>query len=81
MKAYAALWFRAFAIVSITACNVVNVSRGHFGLAFVSGGALSCIWWGNTRSAAHSSLVWGRWAYGFGAACGTVAGMAVGRWL
>lgn len=78
MKAYAAIWWRAFAIVSCTAMNVVNVSQSRYGLAFLSGGVLSAIWWGNSRTAAHSTLP-GAWlAYAFGAACGTCFGMWLG---
>lgn len=81
MKPYLLVWWRAFAIVSCTAANVVNVSRGHYGLAFLTGGLLSAIWWGNSRTAAHSSLPGAVFAYSFGAACGTVAGMWIGRLL
>jgi hypothetical protein len=81
MRPYLIVWARAFLIVAITATNVVNISRGHYGLAFVSGGALSAIWWGNSRTAARSELP-GAWAaYAFGAACGTAAGMWLGRLL
>lgn len=81
MKPYLLVWWRAFAIVSCTAANVVNVSRGHYGLAFITGGLLSAVWWGNSRAAAHSSLRGAGAAYALGAACGTVFGMWVGRLL
>ncbi len=79
MKAYAVVFGRAFAIVCCTALNVVNVSHGRYRVAFVTGGILSAIWWGNSRTAAHSDLR-GAWlVYAMGAACGTVAGMWLGR--
>lgn len=65
--------------MACTALNVTNVSRGHYGLAFVSGGLLSFIWWSNARTAARSDLSYAAWAYALGAACGTVTGMMLGR--
>ena len=79
MKSLLPIWWRAFAIVSCTAANVVNVSQGHFGAAFITGGVLSAIWWGNARTAAHSPVIGARYAYAFGAACGTIFGMYLGR--
>ena len=81
MRPYAILWGRAFSIVACTACNVVNVSHGRYGLAFVTGGTLSAIWWGNSRTASRSELVGAKWAYALGAACGTVFGMLIGGYL
>lgn len=81
MMPYLAVWFRAFSIVTITACNVVNVTRGRWIAMFLSGGCLSAIWWGNARTAAHSHLPGARWAYAFGAACGTVTGAVIGGLL
>lgn len=79
MTPYLKVWWRAFAIVSCTAANVVNVSGGHYGFAFLTGGLLSAIWWGNSRTAAHSVLPRAGAAYALGAACGTVFGMWLGR--
>jgi predicted MFS family arabinose efflux permease len=75
------IFWRAFSIVAATAINVVMVSRGRYGAAFVTGGVLSAIWWSNSRTAAHSTEQHAQWVYAFGAACGTVVGMAIGRWL
>jgi hypothetical protein len=80
-RQYAAVFFRAATIVSLTAANVVNVSGGHYALAFLTGGLLSAIWWGNSRTAAHTELPRASAAYAFGAACGTVFGMWIGRLL
>lgn len=64
---------RGFCIVFLTATNVVQVSHGHYDGAFVVGFLISWLWWGN----AHKPNVPGAaLAYGVGAACGTVAGMA-----
>lgn len=81
MKAYAIVWSRAFSIVTCTACNVVNVSHGRVVLAFLTGGILSAIWWGNSRTASRSELAGAQWVYAFGAACGTAAGMWIGGHL
>lgn len=82
MREYAAIWFRAYLIVTITACNVVNIGRGHYGLAFLSGGGLSTVWWFNSRVASRSLVRGAGLAYGLGAACGTITGMWIGRaWL
>jgi hypothetical protein len=79
MKPLLAIWWRAFQIVTCTALNVVQVSGGHYYMAFGTGGLLSFIWWTNTRTAAHSDVAGARFAYAFGAACGTMFGMFLGR--
>jgi hypothetical protein len=73
------IWWRAFSIVSVTAVNVTQISAGHYAAAFCTGGLLSFIWWVNARTAAKSEARGGQWAYAFGAACGTVTGMFLGR--
>ncbi len=77
----AQLWWRAYLIVTCTAFNVVNISNHAWELAFISGGLLSFVWWGNAKRAAAS----GHWAdahaYALGAACGTVTGMLLGDLL
>lgn len=79
--AYLALFGRAFAIVTLTAVNVVNVAHGRYGWAFVTGWGISAVWWANSRTAAHSPLR-GAWlAYSLGAGCGTCVGMAIGARL
>lgn len=80
MKALAHFWWRAFLIVFCTSLNVTQIALGHYATAFVTGGILSFVWWGNTRSAAHTDAPGAQYAYAFGAACGTVCGMALGRW-
>lgn len=75
------IFLRAFTIVTCTALNVTQVSAGHFAAAFVTGGALSWVWWGNTQAASRSDDPLAGHAYALGAACGTVCGMGLGRWL
>ena len=75
------IWWRAFSIVTCTATNVVFVSGGHYGAAFLSGGLLSLVWWSNTRAANRTEGRAAQLSYGFGAACGTVCGMFLGRLL
>lgn len=73
--------WRAFLIVTITATNVSMIARGHYLMAFCTGGALSWVWWGNTRTAVRSDVRGAQVAYALGAAAGTVAGMTLGRLL
>jgi len=80
MRAYLSIFGRAWLIVFLTAANVGFISRGEYVAAFVTGGMLSYVWWTNSRTAAHSTLRFGRIVYAFGAACGTVSGMALARW-
>lgn len=78
---YLPIFFRAMLQVALVAWNVVNLSRGEYGLAFVSGAAVSFVWWTNARTSALSDAPYGRYAYALGAGVGTVAGMGVGAWL
>jgi hypothetical protein len=72
-------FFRAFCIVTFTAANVSYIASGKVGHAFVTGFLISLIWWHNARSAAHSGHRFGSLVYALGAACGTIAGMTIGR--
>jgi hypothetical protein len=80
MMHYASIFGRAWLIVFLTAANVGFISRGEYVAAFATGGMLSYVWWTNSRTAAHSTLRFGRIVYALGAACGTVSGMALARW-
>lgn len=73
------IWWRAFSIVTCTAVNVTQVAAGHYGTAFLTGALLSFIWWTNTRTAARTDLRYAQPLYAFGAGCGTVFGMWIGR--
>lgn len=73
------VWRRAFTIVTCTALNVSQVAQGHYLAAFFTGGLLSYIWWTNTKTAANVAGEGAHVAYAFGAACGTIFGMFLGR--
>ncbi len=71
---------RGFAIVACTTANVAQIAGHHFGGAFVMGGAISYLWWGNANKAGNHAKSLGKW-YAFGAACGTVTAMWVVSWF
>ena len=75
---YLLIFLRGWIIVTLTACNVRQIADGHFAGAFVIGGAISWVWWGNSHNAAHIALPLARHAYAAGAAAGTVTGMFIG---
>jgi len=78
---YRPIFARAWLQVTLVAWNVVNVTQGDYLMAFISGTAISLVWWTNARTAAHTEAQHGRWAYGLGAGCGTVTGMLLGQLL
>ena len=49
-------FFRAFGIVCCTSANVVFLSRGAMGYAFVTGFLISYLWWHNAKTAAGITL-------------------------
>ncbi len=79
MKQHAVLFMRGFLIVTLTASNVGQIAGRHWVGAFVGGCAISFVWFGNSKTAAHSDARFGREAYALGAGLGTVAGMALVR--
>jgi hypothetical protein len=76
---YVRLFCRGFVLVAMTALNVRSIAHGHYVLALLGGFGISFVWFGNSRTAAHSELRWAREVYAAGAACGTVTGMWLGR--
>jgi len=74
VRAYPSLFGRAFLVVLLTAANVRFIAAGSVLAMFVTGWAISYVWWWNSRTAAHSPLRGAVWAYSMGAGCGTVAG-------
>ena len=76
---YLRLFLRGFVIVALTALNVRSISRMNYPLALVGGFCISFVWFGNSKTAAHSELRMAREVYAAGAACGTVFGMWLGR--
>jgi hypothetical protein len=75
------LFFRGFTLVACTACNVKLISRGLYGWAFVTGWAISALWWTNCGKAADDRSITSLLIYATGAATGTVVGAWVGGWL
>lgn len=69
------LLLRGFLIVAVTAYNVRNIAHGQYTHAFAGGFAISFLWWGNSRGAAHTEMRYARECYALGAALGTVVGM------
>ncbi|MFZ9585824.1 MAG: hypothetical protein ACO280_12835, partial [Pseudohongiellaceae bacterium] len=74
-----ALFFRAFVQVFLVSVNVSQIAAGHYAGAFLVGGAISWLWFGNARSAGRSDDVRSRAVYAAGAALGTVGGMFLSR--
>lgn len=72
-------FLRGWLIVLLVSWNVRHVATLMYGSAFLTGGLVSLIWWGNANHAANSTVPGGRWAYSLGAAAGTVCGMWLGR--
>jgi hypothetical protein len=75
------LFLRGFLIVACTAANVRLISRGMYGWAFVTGWAISSLWWANAGKASDDRRVTSLLIYATGAATGTVVGAWVGGWL
>jgi Na+/glutamate symporter len=75
---YRALFCRGLLIVTLTAFNVKSISHGAYVAALLGGFGISFVWFGNSRTAAHSDLKWAREVYAAGAAIGTVFGMWLG---
>ena len=72
---------RALLQVTLVAWNVVNVSQHDWVMAFLSGSAVSYVWWTNSKSAALAKAEYGQLCYALGAGCGTIIGMATGYLL
>ena len=79
MSLYVRLFLRGVVIVTLTAWNVRHIAALQYPWAFAGGFGISFVWWGNSRTAAHQELRWGREVYASGAAVGTVIGMWLGR--
>lgn len=75
------IFARGFLIVTLTAANIGQIASRHYGGAFLGGFAISFVWWGNSRGAAHSETQYGRECYALGAGCGTLTGMLLVRWF
>lgn len=76
---YVRLFVRGFVIVALVSLNTRHIAALHYPWACAGGFGISFVWFGNSRTAAHSELRWAREAYASGAALGTVFGMWLGR--
>jgi len=73
------LFVRGFLIVALVALNTRHIAALDYSRAFLTGCAISFVWWGNSKSAAHVEVRGARWAYALGAGAGTLFGMWLGR--
>jgi hypothetical protein len=81
LATYGPIFIRAALQVALVACNVVNIASEAYGWAFLTGGAVSYVWWWNSRTAAHTNAPYGQVVYTLGAGVGTVLGMVAGTLL
>ena len=70
---------RGWWLVTLTASNIVQLSQGHYLGAGIGGFLISYTWWSNSH-AAKVAVPGGAFAYGLGAALGTVTGMGLTHW-
>ena len=71
-------FLRGFVLVALVSLNTRQVASGRYLGAFVIGGLISAVWWSNS-SAKRETFTGAAALYAFGAACGTVLGMYLGR--
>lgn len=71
------LFLRGWLIVTLTALNVSMIAWRAFPAAFVTGCAISALWYANAGTAATDRSWRALCAYAVGAGCGTVTGMAL----
>jgi hypothetical protein len=76
--AYARVFLRGFLLVTLVALNTRQIASGNYLGAFTVGGMISIVWWSNS-SKTREDVTGAGLAYAFGAACGTVFGMWLGR--
>jgi hypothetical protein len=69
---------RGFILVALVSMNTRQVAGGRYLGAFIVGGLISAVWWSNS-SAKREQFTGAGALYAFGAACGTVLGMYLGR--
>jgi hypothetical protein len=76
--AYLRVFLRGFVLVTLVAMNTRQVANGRYLGAFLIGGLISLVWWANS-SAQREQFKGAGVVYAFGAACGTVLGMWLGK--
>jgi len=72
---------RAFAIVTVTAANVVLIAARAWLPMALTGALLSFIWYGNAQAANRHTTRAHQFAYAAGAGLGTVTGAWLASWL
>ena len=81
MKHAAGVFLRGFVQVCPVAINTVQLAHGHMLGAFIVSFWISAVWWGNAKASGQSRVASdGPW-YALGAACGTLTGLQVTRWM
>ena len=81
MRAGVLLFGRACCQVALVSANVVYLSQGRLGWAFVTGVAISYLWFHNARSATQARIPGADVIYALGAGCGTIAGAWLSRFV
>ncbi len=71
------IFLRGFVIVALVAWNVRNIQASHYPLMFMTGAAISFVWWLNAGIATNDKRT--ALLYALGAGCGTVFGAWLGR--
>jgi len=71
-------FLRGFVLVTLVSMNTRQVAGGYYVGAFFVGGLISLVWWANS-SAKREQFTGAGALYAFGAACGTVVGMYLGK--
>ena len=66
---------RAYLIVSLTGANVAFIASRQWAAMWLTGVAISFVWWTNSRVANRTDGPLAQWAYAIGAGCGTVTGV------
>jgi len=81
MRMQVALFCRAFAIVFLTAANVVFITHMQWIAMAVTGFGISWVWWENTQMAVDFRERKSQLAYASGAAAGTLVGAGIANQL
>jgi hypothetical protein len=72
------IFLRGFALVGLVAFNTRLVATSRLPEAFLTATLLSWVWWGNSKTAAHSQARYARVAYAVGAGLGTACSIWLG---
>lgn len=75
---FISVFLRGWLLVTLVACNTVQISRQNYTGAVLVGFLISLTWWYNAHSASVLTGHIAALVYGSGAALGTATGMFVG---